>query len=87
MEQKHVALLIIGVVALIAVIGLIMHFNAAKTGEVARGGYAIPLPPQPSAEPAKRMSDFTGQLPGYEPVYRRTLPAYCDTNPNHKGCQ
>ena len=87
MEQKHVALLIIGLVALIAVVGLVMLFNSEKTGEVARGGYAIPLPPEPAAGDAKRMSDFTGQLPGYEPVYRRTIPKYCDTNPNHPGCQ
>jgi hypothetical protein len=34
MEQKNVALLIIGLVALIAVIGLIMHFKGANTGGV-----------------------------------------------------
>ncbi len=40
-DEKGVALAILGIVAVIAVVGLVLLFAQAKTGQAARGGYLL----------------------------------------------
>lgn len=68
MEQKSVGLIILSVVAIIAIVGLILFFKGAHTGEAAGGrGVRYAMPPlQKIADPSQLCEQAAqeGKVPG-----------------------
>lgn len=84
MEQKNAALLILSVVAIIAIVGLVLFFKGAQTGEATGGGrgYRTMPPLQQILDPAKMCEQAAqeGKVPG---MY--TLEVYSTQGMQERG--
>jgi hypothetical protein len=58
MEEKHTALVVLGVIAILGIIGLVLMFNSAKTGATVGGGvYMYPKSPFPYTRQINRVTE------------------------------
>jgi hypothetical protein len=67
MEEKHIALYILGILAIVVLVGLILAYSGAKTGAIASGIYGgalrVDRPPEEEAFPYTRWIDKLEEQP------------------------
>ena len=91
MEEKHIALYILGILAIVIIVGLILSFNGGKTGAVAGlygGDLRVDRPPEEKAFPYTRWTDKVEENPyAYGVQTKQEIPDFGGASRTFGGSQ